>query len=251
MEISHYQALFFAYGIAMAGWLVANRLIPSLWPAHAAPIFEKPWKEIGWALLAGVGVVAIGQLYQYGIRLPGSIPFFGQILESINHLIIFSPFFLLLLLRKHRLSSAWLTLNRIWLRIRLGLALALIAIFVFTSLRTGSDNWLQVIPQVYNYQNLSHLVQVLLEDFAIAILFVRVRAAIGCRRAILLVAALFAISHIPAMLSEGASLNEFGGLILDTVLGAGVIYIVQKSADIIWFWCIHFAMDMMQFYAIQ
>jgi hypothetical protein len=175
----------------------------------------------------------------------------GQVSDSINHLIIFSPFLLLLRLRKHPISSAWLTTNRFWLRFVIGLTLALIAILVFTLLRRDSSSWLQVVPRVYNYQNLSHLTQVLLEDIAIAILFVRLRAAIGLRGGIILVAALFALAHIPAMLSGGAGVNELSSLVLDTLLGVGVIFVVQRSADIIWFWCIHFAMDMMQFYSVQ
>jgi hypothetical protein len=29
-----------------------------------------------------------------------------------------------------------------------------------------------------------------------------------------------------------------------------VLYFLQRSSDVWWFWLLHFAMDMMQFYAI-
>ena len=234
----------------MVGWLVFNRLIPDLWPACSAPHFEKPWKEVGWALLASLGIIAIGQLYQAGIRLPVSGAM-GQILESVNQLAIFSPVFLLLYFRKQPLTTAWLPAKSVWLRIAVGLVLALLAIFLFTLFRSDSNGWLTVLEQVYHYQNLSFLVQVFLEDVAIAVLFIRVRSAIGLRGAIILVAALFALGHIPAMISAGVSFSEFSSLILDTLLGVGVIFVIQKSADILWFWMIHFAMDMMQFYAVS
>jgi hypothetical protein len=225
-------------------------LIPGLWPACPAPNFRRPWKEVGWAVVACLGIIAIGQLYQSGVHLPRSGPF-GQIFEGINQLIIFSPAFLLLYMRKHSLASAWLTTKGVLLRVGVGIVLALLAIFVFTLLRSESDGWFLVVQRVYNYQNLSYLLQVFGEDVAIAVLFIRMRSAIGLRGSIILVAALFALGHIPAMLSAGISFAEFGGLLLDTILGVGVIFIVQKSADILWFWMVHFAMDMMQFYAVS
>lgn len=248
METSYYQALFLGYLVAMVGWLAINRMVPSLWPACPYPSFTKPRKEVGWALLACLGIIAIGQLYQAGIRLPRSGPL-GPVFDSINHLIIFSPVFLLLYLRKHSLSTAWLNTNGIWLRTIVGFGLALVAILVFTLLKSDGDGWFLLIQRVYHYQNLSHLTQVLCEDVTIAVLFTRIRSAVGLRGAIILVASLFALGHIPAMLTAGVSLSGFGSLILDTLLGVGVIFVVQKSADILWFWMIHFAMDMMQFSA--
>lgn len=250
MEFSHYQAIFLAYGVAMVGWLTINRLIPDLWPACSAPNFGRPWKEVGWAVVACLGIIAIGQLYQAGIHLPRSGSF-GQVFESINQIIIFSPVFLLLYLRKQSLSTAWIGPKNVLLRIGIGFGLALIAILIFTWFKSGSNGWFSVVQGVYHYQNLSHLIQVFCEDVTIAVLFVRIRSAIGLRGSIVLVAALFALGHVPAMVSTGVSFRELSSLLLDTLLGAGVIFVVQKSADILWFWIIHFAMDMMQFWAIS
>jgi len=68
---------------------------------------------------------------------------------------------------------------------------------------------------------------------------------------IALVATLFAAGHIPAFISTGTPWNELGSLILDAVLGIAVLSAVQRSEDIWWFWCVHYAMDMMQFYAVS
>ena len=124
-----------------------------------------------------------------------------------------------------------------------------IAILAFTIARTGSDSWLTVVTRVYHPKNFGLLVQVLLEDITIAILFVRFRAVLGLRVTIALVAVLFAAGHIPALLTGGAILSELSSLILDAGLGIAILSVVQRSADIWWFWCVHFAMDMMQFYA--
>ena len=93
------------------------------------------------------------------------------------------------------------------------------------------------------------LVQVFCEDVAIAILFVRFQAAIGLRRTLILVACLFAAVHIPTMMEKGASPAELASLIMDAGLGVAVLFVAQRSADVWSLWGVHFAMDMMQFYA--
>lgn len=249
MGITHHYALLIGYGTAMVGWIIAWRLFPMLWPKQEPETFTHPWGEVGWALLAMLCVLGIGQLYVHGFRLPASGRF-GPLLDACNHVVIFSPVFFLLTLRRHALRTAWLPLHRVWARLLVGLGLALIALLAFTLVRTGSDSWLGVVPRVYSPKNFSHLVQVLLEDIAIAILFVRFRSALGLRFTVGLVALLFAATHIPALLASGVAIGECIGLVLDAALAVGVLSVVQRSSDVWWFWCVHFAMDMTQFYAV-
>jgi len=115
----------------------------------------------------------------------------------------------------------------------------------------GSDSWLEVVLRVYSPKNVPLLVQVLLEDIAIAILFVRFRSALGLRFTVGLVAVLFAAAHIPALLASGVAIHECIGLVLDAALAVGVLSVVQRSSDVWWFWCVHYAMDMTQFYAVS
>ncbi|MCI0487254.1 MAG: hypothetical protein L0229_11715 [Blastocatellia bacterium] len=250
MTVSHYHALLIGYGVAMISWLAIARIFPNLWPRQNAQSFSHPWREVAWALLALLAVLAIGQLYTRGWLLPASGTF-KPIIDAFNQVLIFSPLLLLLLFRRQSLKTAWLPADRIWVRLLIGLAIALIAILVFSLARTGSDSWVAILPRVYHPKNISHLVQVLLEDIAIAILFVRFRSALGLRVTIVLVAVLFAAGHIPALLAGGATLNEMSSLFLDAGLGVGVLTVLQRSADVWWFWCVHFAMDMMQFYAVS
>jgi hypothetical protein len=53
------------------------------------------------------------------------------------------------------------------------------------------------------------------------------------------------------MLSGGATLGSFAHLVLDAALAVGIFSVLQRSGDIWWFWMVHFAMDMMQFYAVS
>lgn len=249
MDLTAYQSLFFGYGTALLLWLGVARLLPNMWPKQPVPMFEHPWREVGWVLLAAVGTIGIGQLYLRGWLLPTPAGW-KPLLDAINQLLIFLPLLLVVPLRKQTLATAWLPTQQIAIRIGIGLVLAVSAIVVYTAVRAESHDTWTVIQQVYHVQNLPHLVQVLAEDIAIALLFVRLRAAIGLRWTIGLVAALFAAGHIPAMLANGATFTELQSLLLDTLLGCGVLAVLYRSADMWWFWCVHFAMDMMQFYAV-
>jgi hypothetical protein len=249
MMITQHLALLIGYTCALLGWVVLARLFPGLWPGQEKVTFPNPIVELIWAFVALIAVLGIGQLYQRDLLLP-SDGAYHPALDAINQVIIFSPLSILLIVRRHGLHTAWLPTRRVWLRILAGLILALMAILAYTLSRTGSDSWAQVVPRVYQWTNFSFLIQVLLEDFAIAILFVRLRAVLGLKVVIVLVAVLFAAGHIPALIAGGAEAGELLSLFLDAGLGVLAISVLQRSADIWWFWGVHFAMDMMQFYAV-
>lgn len=145
MEISHHFALLIGYATALIGWLIAARVLPTLWIKREAIDFQHPWQEVAWALAAIVAVLAIGQLYMHDWLLPAQ-GLFESLINAANQILIFSPLLLLIIFRKHSLSTAWLPKDRIWVRLLIGLGLALTAILTFTLARTGSDSWLQVVP---------------------------------------------------------------------------------------------------------
>ena len=108
-----------------------------------------------------------------------------------------------------------------------------------------------MLGRIWRYEHLDEMVQVFLEDLTIAILFVRLSSAVGKPWATAVVACLFAAGHIPAMVSGGASWTEIAWLVRDAGLGAVAILVLQRSRDIVWFWCIHFSLDMTQFARIS
>jgi hypothetical protein len=221
-----------------------------LWPANGSPGFAHPWRELGYCALGIIAVIGVGQLYTRHWLLPTNDATASQPLEAINQLLIFSPLLAVPLIRRQGFRSMWLPMNRVWQRVLIGFILSAIAVLVFVCVRSGAGRFFDVMREVYHPQNLGNFVQVLCEDVAIAIVFVRMRAAIGLMWSILAVAVLFAAAHIPAMLSTGASLNDILNLAMDAGLGIVVLYFLQRGGDIWWFWLIHFAMDMMQFYAV-
>ena len=238
-----YLSLYISYGfIALLVLLIQKRT--NYWDTETSINFDKPWKEFSYVFISGIGVILIGQLYMAGIRFPSDVIVF----ESINQLLIFSPALLLLFFRYKDSATAWIELKNSPRKILLGLSLALIAIFIY-SLVGSERSFLAIIKDTYSFTNIPHLVQVLLEDILIAMLFIRLKKATSLNLALIVVSSLFAAGHIPAMISKGFPISEFYGLFLDAGLGLFLIYTINKTKDILWFWMVHFAMDMMQFYA--
>lgn len=243
--MGHTEVLAIAYGTVCLLWLAVSRLLP-YWRAPTRPSFEHPWREVGYALLAALLVIGVGQLWLRGVRLPNHTAW-RPVFESINQAIIFSPMLLLLLWRRQPLASAWLPGRNVAPRLAIGLGLAVIALAIYTGLEGGAPGIQSALPRVFDPGNTHVAVQVLLEDVAIAILMVRLGAALTNKWAVIVVAALFAGGHIPTMVSEGASNAQLIGLLRDFGLGVAVIGTAMRGADILWLWPVHYALDMTQF----
>lgn len=175
----------------------------------------------------------------------------GPVFCAINQIFIFAPLLLVVVLRRQSWATAWLPRRRIAVRLLLGLVLASLTVSEYSVLRAGADAPWVLWGRIWRYEHFDEMVQVLLEDLTIAILFVRLAGAIGSRWATVIVACLFAAGHIPVMLSHGATWNELGRLLGDAGLGVAVILVLQQSRDVAWFWCIHCCLDMTQFSRIS
>ena len=247
MSATHYAGLFFGYAIGLVAMFVIARQAPHIWPVRPAPRFERPWREVGWAFVAAAGVLAIGMLYSRGWLLPATSR--GRpLLDAVNQLLIYGPFLLLLAWRRHGLETAWLPTRNIPLRIGTGLALALLALATYAVVRFGIGAWPSLVAHVYSPRHFSYFVQVLLEDISIAILFVRVRSVLGLPWTLIVVAVLFAAAHIPGLLASGAVATDLLHLFGDVALGILGLALLQRLQDVWWFWGVHFALDMTQFY---
>lgn len=246
MFAGHYTPLALSYLVGLGGWLLAARLLPGVWPPETVSPFPHPWRELGIALAGGVGVVAMGQLWSAGIRLPedGAA---GPLLGTINQAFIFAPILAVPAWRRQPWSSAWLPSSRIATRLLVGLAISTLAVGAYSLLRQGADPPWILLGRIWRYDRIDEMAQVLFEDLTIAILFVRLAGAIGGSRATVGVACLFAAGHVPAMLSGGATGPELAGLVRDAALGVAVILVLRRSRDVLWFWCLHFCLDLTQF----
>jgi hypothetical protein len=248
MPRDHYAALFAGYSAALAAWLVLARIVPAWWPAPSPPRFSRPGRELAFALVAVVATLAIGMLYGQKLLLPATSRV-RPALDVLNQVLIFSPFLILLLIRRHPLATAWLPTRRILPRIAAGVGLACMALAVYDVVRADAIPYRHLLARIYDPSNISLLAQVLLEDISVAVLFVRLRALVGTAWSLGLTAILFAAGHLPAILAAGFTAADFAGLAATVALTVACLWVLQRSADVWWFWGVHFAMDMTQFYA--
>ena len=241
----HSWLLVIAYASVCTLWWGLRRFFP-LWPDVPRPHFTHPWRELGIVLFAVIGVLLLGQLWVHGIRLPARGRW-APVMESINQIVIFAPIIAVPIVRRQGWASAWIRRDHIVARLAIGSGLALFALFLYSTLERGAAPWLETVKSVFAPTRTHLAVQVLLEDVAIAVLFVRLADALGTRTAIVGVAALFAAAHIPTMLATGQITGEVPGLLRDFRLGLIVLGTLWRSADILWLWPVHFALDMTQF----
>jgi len=241
----HYLALMPTYGIVAALWFLIYRFFGKPWEEQTKIQFSKPWLELIFAFLAVVFILIIGQLYQSEMLIPNRGNHF---IDAINQIIIFSPTIALVALRKQSSETIWLPTSKIPLRLLIGLALALISVLTYWIFRQDSASLSSMLIHIYQPKNISHLVQVFMEDITIALLFVRLAAWIGRKWSILLVSILFAAGHIPALISNGFDITEISSLLLDVGIGIIILSAVSKSKDVWWFFIVHFTLDMTQYY---
>ena len=247
MTVTHHVGLLVAYLGALLAWLVFRSRTGQLWRPLPDPVFVSPWREVAWALLAVAAVTGIGILYSNGWLLPATSRH-RPALDAVNQLLIYCPILLLLVLRRQGLDTAWVPTQHVLSRVGVGVVLAILGLLLYALVRTGLEAWPELVAHTYQPRHVSYLVQVLLEDVGIAVLFVRFRAALGLRATLLVVAALFAAAHIPGLLENGATPRDFAALLGDTGLGVLALAVLHRSRDVWWFWMVHFALDMTQFF---
>ena len=242
----HYLALLPAYLTAAGIWFLVYYFTRSPWEHKKTISFKESWLEFIYGVIAVLVILGMGQLYIREMLIPTNG---SQYLDALNQLLIFSPAIILILIRKHSARTIWLPGPKLLVRLAIGLAIAVSSLFVYWIFRKNAPGFVTMLSDIYHPKNISYALQIFMEDITIALLFVRISAWIGRRWSLFIVALLFAAGHIPAMISTGYSFPELGSLFIDAFLGVIILAAVSKSQDIIWFFMVHFVLDMTQFYA--
>jgi hypothetical protein len=83
--------------------------------------FLHPWWDTLWVFLPAIATIVIGQLYTRGMLIPKGLIIDPVLTEALNQTIIFSPFILLLIVRRQPLTTAWLSSRHLPARLVIGL----------------------------------------------------------------------------------------------------------------------------------
>lgn len=240
----HYLGLLAGYAAAGVLILVMQRLLPPSVLSLPAPQVSRPWLDLALLLLAVAAALGIGQAYSADLLFDHGNP----ILESLNQLAIFSPILIVLMLRPGGISSAFLPLRGA-LGLPVGIVVAGVSLLAYAAARGFPEEYAALAQSVVAPKNAKLLVQVALEDIAIAALLTRLVVITGRPAAIVVVAVLFAAAHVPAMLAKDViGAEEWIGLAGDTVIGVLILSAILMTRSIWWFVPVHFAMDMTQFF---
>jgi hypothetical protein len=252
MNLTYYQILTRSYLVAISLWWVFSKMFPEAFVAKEEYSIKRPLVQVGITLFCVVVVIIIGRIYASGYLFPDFTFGSFRVGETLNQMLIYCPFPLFLIISKQTLSSAWLPTKKFAPRFLLGIGLSMVALVVFVLL-SNKKSISVVAPSVFNIQNTHHLVQVFLEDLAIALLLSRLSASLKPNYfvgAIVAVSVLFPLAHLPNNLQTGAPMWQvLTSLAMDGVLVFVIGLVLYKFRDFLWFFPVHFAMDMMQFYS--
>lgn len=244
-SFTFFLAIIAAYASACVVWLGIYKLSPTWWPVA---VIEKPdtrYKDLLIAFGACVGIILIGQLYSAGLLLPDSgNSHMSALVWALNNLIIFSPIFITLYIRRQSINTIFVSTQKLGLKLVFGLLASVLGIFVFCALVSGENQFGRVFTEAFLLENIRNFPAVFLEGVAIAFLFVRLNWSIGKRWAILIPSILFALAHLPRSIGEGTAVPEI--LAYSTVTFAVtclILYTSHKSRDVIWLGVIHYLMD--------
>jgi hypothetical protein len=250
-NLNYYFILTCSYAVSMLVWWLISAQYKTIF------IFEnkelrRPWLQIGGIILVSVATILIGRLYVAGYLVPNLTIGSLDAGACLNQLIIYSPFPAFIVITKQSIASAWFPKRNWGLRAGVGFLLGVLSVFIFNLLGGEKDLGL-VLRNVYHLKNTPHLIQVFMEDFAIALLLSRLSAALGAKYFVVALASvgiLFSLGHVPANLEAGMKVYEIiFNRTIDAALVTGVGILLYRSKDFLWLWPIHFAMDMMQYYS--
>ncbi len=216
------------------------------WDIQSVESTKKPWLDLALGLLSCFAVMGVGQLYSAGYLIPrsASTVINQLIVWPLNNVLIFSPIFLTLILRKQGTHSIFISSNQMARKLIFGLAASLIGIFIFVGVRGEWTRLSEIFFSALKLKTLSNFPAIFFENVALAFLFVRLKWAVGIRWAIGIPAILFAFAHVPGSVAEGDSIfHIITFFFLTGTLTTFILYTAYRSRDIIWLGVVHYLMD--------
>lgn len=248
-QVQEATAFFFApttvaYAASLLGWVALDRWGRGYWPPRHDVTSDRPWFDLGLTFAALLGIAGFGLLYDRGYLLPTSGERWGGLAWQIDNLIIYSPIAAVLIYRAQSLETVFLSYEGLLRKVAAGVALGGMAVALFLLVRGEMQRFAEVFGGVFVLENWRNALAVFLEGVALAFGFVRLRWTLGLVPALLLPAILFAAFHLPRSVNSGREFGEMAAFfVFNTAIVVGILYVVQRSQDVIWIGIVHFWMD--------
>lgn len=234
-----------AYGAAIGAWVLITRLWPRTWPEPLPLRTERKWLDFGLMFAGVAALAAISAAHRAKMLLPQPSGWLGVLAWNVNVLLIYSPIFVIPLLRRQSLETIYLSFRRLGTKVLMGIGLGLLSVGLFYFLRGEGQAlgaWMERVasPRLFA----KYFVPVFLEGVALAFVLVRIKWALGLWPALLIPSVLFALGHVPNSINAGESWTTIVAFFaVNTALVAVILYVVQKSQDVIWLGIPHYMMD--------
>lgn len=232
-----------AYLAAAALLFLLYKLIPSTLASDIQRP-ERPAMDMLYGLLAAVALLLIGNFLRIDKLWSPAVQPWSGLWWIITNIEIYSPIFLVLVLRKQSLNTVYLSYQGVWVKVMAGLVVGLFCSWLFLILRNEPTRFTEVLQSSVKWRSLQNFPAVFLEGVALAFLFVRLQWTLGTRWALLIPSLLFALSHVPGSVQQGESLLTISGFfVVNTVLCVLLLRVCQQAKDVIYLGMVHYIMD--------
>lgn len=233
---AYFGPLVLAYLSACLVWVIATRLRPKLWPPAPGLSTDRRWLDLGLAGAALLCIFGLNQAHQAGYLLHPGGSAIAPLSVALNQLIVVSPIALVLAVRGQGPETVFLQAAGLPVKLIVALVLGLIATVMYLWMAGRLSDLPSTLLSAVSPRSLERGLQVFVECVAVAFLFVRVRWSFGLAAALLVPSMLYAVVQLPRQFEAHLPFPEIAVYFaLNTLVPAAILYVVQLSADIIWF----------------
>lgn len=233
---AYFGPLVLAYLSACLAWVLATRLRPKLWPPAPGLSTDRQWLDLALAAAATLCIWGLNQAHRGGHLLHAGGSAIAPLAIALNQIIIFSPIVVVLAVRGQGPATVFLQPTNLPVKLISGMVLGFLASAMYLWM-TGRLNELPTsLLAAVSPRSLQQGLQVFFQFVAAAFLFVRVRWSFGLAAALLVPSLLYAVVQMPRQFEAHLPVAEIAiYFVLNTLVPATILYVVQLSGDIIWF----------------
>ena len=246
-------AVALGYGAAMAIWMAASRIFPSLWPESPWIRFARPKLELLLALVAAAVVFGFNILYHRGLRLPRSRrEGLRPAVFIANVMIIWSPVALVLLARRQGPATCLFASAGLPYKLAWGLLAAIAATTLYSLVRHG-----RIEPGIFAWTFLRRrvwdLFQGAIQYFGFGFFVVRLDQVFGTLPTAVLCGALYGAVKYPMLLRHYKlkTPQATGLVVFSAALAAAGFLSVLFQRDLIVPSLVHSFMDRAQGFRLR